>query len=69
MIEKQTENNEQALGAVMRLRLNPARFSRRAYWNARAFGRGRLFSAWLQLRFWITGRTGPYRIWLQPLRN
>jgi hypothetical protein len=64
MTEKQTENSEQALGPAMRFRLNPARFSRRAYWHAREFGRGRLFSMWLQVRFWITGRTGPYRIWL-----
>jgi hypothetical protein len=33
-----------------------------AYSCARGFGRGRLFSAWLQLRFWFTGRTGEYRI-------
>jgi hypothetical protein len=33
-----------------------------AYSCARGFGRGRLFSAWLQVGFWLTGRTGEYRI-------
>lgn len=33
-----------------------------AYRVARVFGRGRLVSAWLQLRMWATGSTGRYRI-------
>lgn len=33
-----------------------------AYATARMFGRGRLFSAWLALRFAVTGCTGRYRI-------
>lgn len=43
-------------------------FKRRigAYRMARAFGRGRLVSAWLQLRMWATGSTGRYRIRLHP---
>lgn len=33
-----------------------------AYKQARLFGRGRWFSAWLQLRHSLTGHTGRYRI-------
>jgi hypothetical protein len=46
----------------MTYHINAARFSSNAYRRAREFGRGRLFSAWLQVRFWLTGRTGKYRI-------
>lgn len=46
----------------MTYRINAVRFSTSAYHRAREFGRGRLFSAWLQVRFWLTGRTGAYRI-------
>ncbi len=34
----------------------------RTYHLARSFGRGRLFAAWLELRFLLTGRTGWYRV-------
>lgn len=35
----------------------------RAFDTARAFGRGRLFSAWIAARYTATGWTGGYRIY------
>lgn len=37
-----------------------------AYSVARGFGRGRIVAAWLQVRFWLTGRTGRYKIAASP---